>query len=587
MLIFILILLLIFLAYIIFRLYSIRFFAWKINFPKPKYRVLVEKNVMVAMKDGTKLATDIYRPQSRWKFPVILARTPYNKSGSTHPYKQFAELFASQGYVVIIQDVRGKYNSGGEFYPYAYEALDGNDTINWAGEASWSNGNVAMVGISYLGSCAWLAARYRNPYLRTIISMFTTQDTYSVWINQGIPYLKGPLYWQTKFGSNKKENHRASINAIAKTLWRLPFNNLDTFAIHQKVPFFQDYIKHIVPGPFWDEISAHHVVPDLDMPVLIIGGWYDPFIRATIEDYQRMCQAPSSSKNHYSELIIGPWGHNPAHKFKDVSYGKKSEFTSFLFKMLEWCDNWLKENKHPTRELKKISYFIMGKNDWCKSYQWPPSQNYEKYFLTPEHPDNTKKGILSKTRFETIHKSRFIYNPRNPVLFRGNYLLDKENWIEPIEQAEILGREDILIYSSEPMQEELTVAGTIKLILYVSSQAVDTDFYAKISDTHPDGRTYNLAVGSVRMRYRNTLDKPELMKPGEIYPLEITLKSLAHSFLKYHRIQLQITSSDFPVHNRNLNTGLSCEKSMDIKEVEQTLYTGGPYDSHLLLPILS
>lgn len=185
-----------------------------------------------------------------------------------------------------------------------------------------------------------------------------------------------------------------------------------------------------------------------------------------------------------------------------------------------------------------------------------------------------------------IQKAHFVYNPRNPVLFRGGYLLDGEGWIEPIEQGEIIERDDVLNFTSEPLKEELTIAGNVKLILHVSSQALDTDFCAKICDMHPNGNTYNLAPGFMRIRFRESLDKSVMMKPGEIYRIEITLKPIACTFLKKHRIQLQITSSDFPVHTRNLNTGLNCEASFEIKEAEQTIYAGGPYESYLLLPVL-
>ncbi len=584
---FLLLLILAICAIILCRYYRIHFYSWYTGFLWPKYKVVIDKNVMIPMPDGTKLATDVYRPKSLDKFPVIIIRTPYNKTGTLQPYKYLALLFASQGYVIVVQDVRGKYRSEGEFYPYAYEALDGHTTVMWSGEAPWSNGKAALFGLSYSGSCAWLAARYKSIYLRTIISMFTTQNTYSIWIENGIPFFKGPLLWLGKYCS-KTENPMVTDQSLESILWQLPTNTLDMNATHRKILFYKEYLAHIQPDSFWEEISAHHRAGNLDIPAFIVGGWYDPFLNGTIEDYQRMKQAPNTSMNHHSHLLIGPWAHNPAQKFQGIEFGNNASFKSILISTLEWCDIWLKDKKKDTSHLNKIRYFIMGRNEWKVAEVWPPSNTKEeKYFLSNENNSlHQTEALLTSVAPEHPQKKHFIYNPRDPVLFRGGYILHGEGWIAPIEQNEIIARDDVLIYSTPPLQEELCITGSAKLILYVSSQGLDTDFCAKICDVLPNGKSFNLTSGFVRMRFRESLENPKLMVPGMIYCVEISFRSVAHTFLKNHRIQLQITSSDFPVHNRNLNTGMSCENSVEIKEVEQTIYTGKSHESHLILPIL-
>ena len=362
-----LILIALIIAVVILWFYRINYYARYVNFPKPKYQIIIEKDVMVPMKDGTKLATDIYRPKKpRWKFPVIIVRTPYNKSGKLHPYKSLAELFASQGYVVIVQDVRGKNASEGGFYPYAYEALDGHATVTWAGEASWSNGKVAMVGISYLGSCAWLAARYKSPYLCTIIPMFTSQDTYSIWMDNGIPFLKGPLFWLSTYASKKNYNENVTHKSIEPALWQLPVDTLDIPAANKKIPFFRDYLTCLKSEGFWEEISVDKCSAGLDIPVFILGGWYDPFIRGTFEDYQRLIKSKPESKNQFSRIVVGPWAHNPAQKFRAITFGEKAQFSYVMRSILEWCDIWLKENK-PIQTERKVEYFVMGNNEWKES----------------------------------------------------------------------------------------------------------------------------------------------------------------------------------------------------------------------------
>lgn len=579
------ILIVVYAIFLLYRRYRIHYYAWRARFPKPKFKIIVDKDVMVSMKDGTKLATDVYRPKSRRKFPVIVIRTPYNKRGSMHPYRLIAELFASQGYVVVVQDVRGKYASEGTFYPYAYESLDGHATVTWAGEAIWSNGKVAFLGISYLGSCAWLGARYKSPYLRTLVAMFTTQNTYSIWLDKGVPFLKGPLFWLGRYGG-KKTNNKLTNREIAAAIWKLPVNGLDKAMLNHKVPFFRDYLEHPIPDLFWQDISSHYCSDTLDIPAFILGGWYDPFLRGTIEDYQCTINAPKTSKNHNSRLVIGPWGHNPSQKFKEISFGKNADFTALFVSILEWFEIWLKENKPPAAP-KKISYFVMGKNKWKESEQWPPDATYQKYYLGLENGKSKDQGILSSSTSSEPHQSHFFYNPLDPVPFRGLYLLDGDSWIEQRDQSEINDRDDILVYTSEPLKEELTIAGSIKLILHVSSDAIDTDFCAKICNVHPNGKSYNLTFGIIRMRYRESLDNPVMMEPGTIYRIEIIFKPIANTFLRNHRIQLHITSSDFPVHDRNLNTGANCENSRDIKEAKQTVYTGGSFDSCLLLPVIN
>lgn len=566
-------------------------YAWYIGFPLPKYQVAIEKNLMIPMKDGVKLATDVYRPKSPGKYPVIISRTPYNKNGNIHPYRQLAELFSSQGYVFIIQDIRGKHGSEGEFEPFIHESLDGFNTIEWAGEAEWSNGHVALYGFSYLGSCAWMAVNNKSRYLKTIIPMFTTQDSYSIWIDQGVPYLKGPLYWFARF--HAKKDLQITNKKIGEIIHQLPVFELDVMTADHKIHPYRDYLSHLIPDHFWQKRSVQNL-DEIDVPVFIVGGWYDPFLQGGIEDFQLLSDGPAGSKNRKSYLMIGPWPHNPTEKFKDVNYGTKANFNNHLVSTLKWCDIWLKEKEPLHPKTGRVDYFIMGKNEWRESTHWPPPNiKYEKYYLTKKgckgKAETAQDGPfgLSKTPSEHVAKTNYVYDPINPVPFRGSYLLHRDSWIGPVEQTEITRRNDVLTYMTDPLDEELIIAGPVKLVIFVSSTAVDTDFSAKICDVRSNGKSYNLQAGVMRMRYRDSLTKQKIMVPGNIYRIEISLRSVANAFLKNHRIQLQVASTDFPVHDRNLNTGMSCEFSTETKIAHQTVYYGGLYKSYLLLPVLA
>lgn len=566
-------------------LYRLHFYSWYIDFPKPKYSLKVEKNVKVPMHDGILLATNVYRPKKEGRYPVVILRTPYNKNGNLHPYKLLAHLFVSQGYVFIVQDVRGKYQSEGEFEPYQNEGSDSYTTVEWAGKAPWSNGKVALYGFSYLGSCAWLCVPYNSPYLKTIVPMFTTQNTYTIFINRGMFHLKGVLSWLTSmWGKGEKFN----FTKVKQALMKLPVNELDSFVMGHPIKTYQDCMMHMVPDEFWAKICVNQRMGEINIPAFIVTGWYDTYLQNAIDDFNRMIESPEHSRNRHTCMLIGPWAHNPAMKFPGIEFGRQAEFNLRLIDTLKWCNFWLKDEADAIKDFRKVKYFLMGKNEWRESDVWPPQNvHLEKFYLTSETQRRKCIFKLLKNRPAEVIQHHYTYDPNNPVLFRGKHHLHDPAWTGPFEQGELSCRNDVITYVSDPLDHELDVVGIVRLILHVSSTALDTDFCAKISDVKPNGEAYNLAAGFVRMRYRESLHMPVLMEPGKIYRLELSLKSIAHTFLKNHQIQLQITSSDFPIHDRNLNTGLSCEFSTEIKVAEQTIYTGGDHPSHLILPIMN
>lgn len=560
------------------RYYRRSIIAWFFGFPSPKFSVVVDKNIMIPLSDDVRLATDIYRPSTAGRYPVIIARTPYNKESLQHRYKQIAETFAGQGYVFIVQDVRGKFASEGTFSPYTHEGSDGNELIDWAGKASWSNGKVAVFGFSYLGTCGWLAAAHHNPHLQTIIPLFSSQNTYKVWMDNGVPYINDLLIWQATYEGRKVQN--ISDKQIQQSIHRLPVNELDVALVNHEISTYRKFLSHLTFDEFWKKISLSDEVNHLSLPALLISGWYDPFIQLTIDDFQRMKQSPSASKNRQSKLIIGPWAHHPLQEFKEMHFGENSHFLLQMSSILNWCDRWLKDHELPKEEF-PVSYFLLGRNEWKNSREWPPEQViYEKFFLS------NREGTLSPTLPSIMDPQIFIYHPNDPVPSVGSHMIYGKGLEGPREQGLITSREDVLVYASAPLIDELTISGPIKLVLYVSSNVTDTDFYAKISDLHPDGKAYYLQSGFIRMRFRDSPEKPEFMIPDHIYRIEISLHSLAYTFFKDHRIQLIVTSSDFPHHARNLNTGFNNEETTEIIEAVQTLYAGEIYDSHLLLPMM-
>ena len=553
------------LLYGLFLCFRRNLYAWYIGFPPPKFRLKIDHSIMVEMKDGIRLASDIYRPKHEGKFPVIIARTPYDKK--SHPYDYIAELIATQGFVFIIQDVRGKYASGGYFIPYQHEGSDGHETIEWAEKQKWSDGNIGLFGFSYLGTCAWLTTARVHPALKTIVSMFTTQDTYFTWYDKGVPHLKGILHWLAKY--HKRENYDFSDGLIEKVVSELPIDQLDKKLVGYHISTYQEYLDHITPDNFWKQISVDSRSEIFQIPSLIIAGWYDRFLEGSLGDFYRL--------NATTKLVIGPYSHDPTAKFEEIDYGKSVNFNKHIVTILKWYNLWLKGNPDPEKK-DIVDYFLMGKNEWKRAPGWPPHEvEYEEYYFTDRGLIQQKQGIESK--------AQYVYDPEDPVPSIGTHALYGSGWEGPKDQSELTSRRDVLTFRTPPLDQELTITGPTKVMLYVSSSVVDTDFVVKLSDVYPDGRALYLQSGFLRMRFREGLDKVTMMKPGEVYRIEIQMGHTANTFKKGHRIQVMITSSDFPGHNRNLNTGDSNEHSHKIEKAFQKIYYGGKYDSLVILPV--
>lgn len=552
-------------------------FAWFISYPQPSYRYTLKKDVMITMSDGTHLATDIYQPKGKGPFPSILLRTPYGKSNPSHRYSLAGQLFASQGYVVLVQDVRGKNGSEGKFIPYEKEGSDGFETLEWISEAPWFNGQVALFGFSYLASCAWLAATYRSPHISTIIPLFSCQSTYKGWFNHGVPFLKDMLFWLTKYAgkSNNLDNEEVTHEEVDKVLQSLPIVGLDKIINKEPISIYQKFLHHPASDVFWDHLSPRHKIKDLSSPVLFYAGWYDRLLGNTLVDFEAMEATPSGP---YNKLIIGPWVHDPTQVTTDITFPKNAKFLLQLRTILDWCDYWLKKKPLPIGK-ERITYYLMGLNIWKKTDQWPPvGVQFRSYYLK-------EKGLSTELGAQN-ENGKYCYNPADPTPSLGTPLIYANGCEGPREQSPLTSRPDVLAFRSRPLSENLLVVGPLKAILYVSSTAVDTDFCVKLADVHPDGKAYYLQSGFLRMRYRDSLYHPELMIPGQIYRIEVEMSHIAQAFLKGHCIQLQICSADFPNHSRNLNMAELPEVGTEFRVAEQTIHYGGSFDSQVILPIL-
>lgn len=572
-------------ALIIYLFFRQNVVALVLGIPQPAYRIQVEKKVMIPMRDGIHLAADIYRPDSPGAFPVILTRTPYNKRNPAQRYEFVGELFASQGFVYVVQDVRGKFDSAGDFYPFINESLDGVDTIRWAGTQEWSTGKVGMFGFSYFGSTQWLAAPYEHSSLKAIVPIVTGQNTYRLWLQNGVFRFNQTLIWH--YLNEKDQQKDISDIDWSRAIWNLPLSEIDNIVYHDN-PVYNDWIDHPIPDDFWKPMRVDHKADIIEVPALIIDGWYDPFVDAAIDDYRRIVRLGEKNARK-SQLIIGPWIHVSRSSFDDVDFGNRADFMQQVGVILRWYRQWLSGEDTGILDEKPIRIFIMGKNEWRSESEWPLKRTeYVSYYLHSNGNANSSlgDGTLTTIEPEAEKPDTFIYDPEIPVPSVGGTSLYENISPGPADQRDVEIRKDVLVYTTPLLEKDTEITGPAKLILYASSSARDTDFTAKLIDVYPDGKSINIKSGIIRARFRNSLQSPSFLEKGTVYRFEIVLGATSNLFKKGHRIRLFVSSSDFPLYDRNLNTGETIGKGIKMVKAIQKVYHEEDYQSRLILPII-
>ena len=532
---------------------------------RPPGGIIVERNQTAKMRDGVALKADIYRPVDAGKYPVLLTRTPYDKAGEA----PFGVQAAQQGYVLIAQDVRGRYSSPGEFYTFKNEGTDGYDTIEWAAALPYSDGRVAMYGGSYVGATQWLPAMLHPPHLVAIAPTVTASNYHDGWA-----YMGGALeQWFDESWSSglvtdtlrRKSEVGDGLKEMIQTLPVVRYPLLNPVAANTLAPYFKDWVDHPAYDDYWKQwsIEDHHA--DVRVPAYNTGGWYDIFLRGTLRNYAGMQKNGGSPEARAGQhLLIGPWYHGPfGSKTGDVDFGPSASIDTLGLGyggVLRWYDFLLKHVDNEFATQKPVRIFVMGKNAWREESNWPLERAQSTHFyLHSGGKANSEKGDGALTTAAPgageAHDS-FTYDPANPVPTRGGGLCCPNDVLPSgaFDQRSNEERTDVLVYSTPALAKDTEVTGPIRVELYIKSSAVDTDFTAKLVDVGPDGYARNLIDGIQRARYRDSAEKAELMKPGEVYRLSLDLAGTSNVFLAGHRIRVEISSSNFPRFNRNLNT---------------------------------
>jgi putative CocE/NonD family hydrolase len=571
----------------------------------------MEHNVAVAMRDGVTLYADIYRPEGAGPFPTILQRTPYDKTTSLTNTMLDPIRAAKAGFAVVIQDTRGRHASEGEFYAFRDDIDDGYDTVEWAAAQRWSNGKVGMYGASYVGATQWLAATSRPPHLVTIVPTVTASNYHDGWTYQGGAFELGfNMSWtllQLTLANFKnvsgvqgvpRERRGEMIRLIdnmTEGFEHLPtkdFPGLDSGL----AKYYYDWLAHPDFDEYWQKLCIEDKHSEIDVPAMHFGGWYDIFLGGTIRNYLGMKESGANETARKGQrLIIGPWAHGARgsmmagrHYFGIMADPMATDVDGVH---LRWFDHWLNDAKNGITEEAPVQIFVMGDDQWRDEQEWPLARAVEtKYYLHSGGKANSKNGdgSLGTENPQAEAPDVFLYNPADPVPTTGGALCCNPYYAAggAYDQNQVEERQDVLVYSTPPLDRDVEVTGPVTVTLWASTSATDTDFTAKLVDVCEDGCARNLTDGIIRARYRDSMSKPTLLEPGRAYCYDIDLWATSNVFKAGHQIRLEISSSNFPRFDRNTNTGNIIAEDTELRPALQTVFHDGQQASYVSLSIV-
>jgi hypothetical protein len=539
---------------------------------------VVTLHVKVPMRDGVRLCTNIFRPAPTGRFPVALQRTPYRKISELTPGLR---AFLDRGYAVVTQDVRGRYDSEGLFDQFNQEKNDGEDTLAWIAHQPWSDGRAGMFGGSYVGIAQWRAALANPPSLKAIAPAVSGGDEYfdRYYTRGGAFRLGHRLRWLS-------ENYKPPQKPVAdfqKLVTYLPLRRADRFLSGRTLDFYQAVLNHPSYDDYWRALSTRLHIGAIHIPVQIAAGWYDAYCPSDLEMWSLLRAAHRPAR-----IFIGPWGHNLSPQMPQAAFGPDASKPLRRLE-IDWFDAWVKGSTPPPES--EVQYFVLGRNLWRDSPSWPPPGHTP----TPLWLDSAQRanslngdGRLLWSLPKADSSDSYDYNPRKAVPSLGGALCCSAKVMPwgPFDQRPVEGRRDVLVYSSAPLRHDLEIAGPVRAVLFIASSAPDTDFTAKLVDVDPAGPARILCDGIVRLRYRQGVEHPAPYQPGQPERIEIDLGPIAAAFLPGHRIRLDVSSSNFPKYDRNLNTGRLQADDKEIRTARQRLFHGPHSPSHLILPIV-
>jgi putative CocE/NonD family hydrolase len=544
------------------------------------------RNVKVAMRDGSRLSATVFLPEGDGPFPAVLVRTAYNRIGFT------GQEFTARGLALVVQDCRGRYDSEGEWYPFIHEADDGLDTLTWLRQQPWCDGRVGMFGDSYLAATQFLLATTGTTGLTALNPRFMAGDCWKRAYYCDGAFSLGLTWSWLSFECSARTSEAALMPLfdVGAILRQSPLLTLDEASGAGEVQAYRDYVSHAQYGDLWRAINVRERLGEVRAPMLLIGGWYDYYAGETFLNYTALREGAASPElRDAHRVLIGPWTHglSGSSVLGEVDFGPAALAENDITQ--RWLSALLTGGEPRDVLPAPIRLFVMGVNEWRDEREWPLARTrWTDYHLraggrlTPEGP-----GAEAPDEYD--------YDPRDPVpTLGGNHSIGPYNpglyemaRPGPFDQRPIEAREDVLLYTSDPVDEDTEVTGPVTVTLYGASSAPDTDFVARLTDVHPDGRSVNVTEGVLRARFREGVwGEPELMVPGEVCAFRIDLQATSHVFRRGHRLRLQVTSSSFPLWDCNRNTGADPATDTGGQVARQTVYHDSSRPSSVRLPVV-
>jgi hypothetical protein len=561
--------------------------------------VIIERDVMIAMRDGVAMQADLWRPDDDGRHPVLLQRTPYDRADSfavivnagIEPLRAVAE-----GFVVAISDTRGRFGSQGRFDPFRTEAADGYDTVQWLADQPYSNGRVGMYGASYFGATQLLAATARPPALKALAPQVTASDYHDTWIYQGGALQLGfTLYWALGLASAellRRQHAGETLDVEAKELQQLLADPQRAFrsrpladigALHTLLPAWQDWLEHPGRDEFWRAVSIAEHHRTLELPALHIGGWFDLFLRGTLANFAGM-----STGGAQQRLIIGPWAHAAAHDaLGEVDYGGAAAAAALDLTriQLDWFGAHLADNPAP-QLAPAVSIFVMGDNSWREEDSWPPDRAQTQRWYLQEDPNGNGR-LDPQLPGPDGGFTAFAYDPANPVPTVGGATFLPGVYVGfnagQRDQRGVERRPDVLSFTGPALAQPMELCGPVSMVLSAATDAPDTDWTAKLVDVFPDGRALNVCDGIIRARYRNGGEQPEYIPPGTVTQVRIDLGATSVVLAAGHSLRVEISSSNFPRFDAHPNSAgpIAAVSSAELEVAHQLIGHSAEHPSHL------
>ena len=539
----------------------------------------------IETRDGELLATDVYLPEGLEKVPVVLIRTPYKKKDAVERYYPWVQ----RGYGVVVQDIRGREESTGEWRSHYYEIEDGDDTLNWIGAQEWCDGNVGMTGGSYLGLVQWAAAASGNPYLKAMLSSVTAGSAFVDFPRRGGCMCSGTLAWDFMMSKKNMDETLMDQDNWDEILDYRPLETIPERALGYPVPFISEQFEHEHMDDFWRRTSWKDNYKGGPVPALIMSGWFDDNGMGTTEALDLVRDWPQ----HSWKAVLGPWKHsgNADYDIHGLYVGEEALRYDMDLTCMKWLEHFLKGVDNGIEKTAAVEYYSLGEMRWKGADAWPPKNVKKEIWYFDGKEDDSAAGNGKKCGEGSLtvallangnQKDTYLYNPADPA----HHIIDMaENEIEvPEDYTEEEKRKDILSYTSDVFVEPLTITGDMTVKLYISCDQPDTDFMVRLTDVDETGKSMKLADGVLGAKYRNGFEKPEYLMPDEVYELNIRTTKLSHCFLPGHRLRVTVTSSakNFIFPNSNTERGFNSE---EIRCANVTVHRNRRYASCIMLPV--